>query len=64
MHVQKEEVDEYLKLMHQQTNDNNNLEILWGVKNEKKEKTNDWQTIMDFYYHSCKKTVFVTLFLI
>ena len=28
MHVQKEEVDEYLKLMHQQTNDNNNLEIL------------------------------------
>ena len=25
---QKEEVDEYLKLMHQQTNDNNNLEIL------------------------------------
>ncbi len=28
MHVQKEAVDEYLKLMHQQTNDNNNLEIL------------------------------------
>ena len=28
MHVKKEEVDEYLKSTPQQTNDNNNLEIL------------------------------------
>lgn len=28
MEIEKEEVDEYLELMHQQTNDNNNLEIV------------------------------------
>ena len=57
LYVDTSDVDYYSKYMSENVitgdmNTSRNMLLAIGLENEEKEKTNDWQTIMDLYYYS------------